>query len=49
MVTVIQLSLALGSTIGGVLFDGGGYRITFLASAAVRLLAALMAFLTSRK
>ncbi len=49
MVAVIQLSIALGSTVGGLLFDGSGYRITFLASAALLLLAALMAVLTSRK
>jgi len=49
MVAVIQLSIALGSTVGGMLFDGSGYRITFLASAALLLLAAVLAFVTSRK
>jgi predicted MFS family arabinose efflux permease len=48
MVAVIQLSIALGSTVGGMLFDGSGYRITFVASACVLLVAALLAFLTSR-
>lgn len=48
MVAVIQLCIALGSTIGGLLFDGGGYRISFLASAALLLLAAALAFMTSR-
>ncbi|MCY1534481.1 Purine ribonucleoside efflux pump NepI [compost metagenome] len=48
MVAVIQLSIALGSTLGGLLFDGSGYRSTFVASAAVLLLAALLTFLTSR-
>lgn len=48
MVAVIQLSIALGSTVGGMLFDGS-YRITFIASASVLLLAALLAFLTSHK
>lgn len=48
MVAMIQLCIALGSTIGGMLFDGSGYRTTFVASAAVLLLAALLAFLTSR-
>ncbi|AOE84779.1 transcriptional regulator [Pseudomonas sp. TCU-HL1] len=48
MVAVIQLSIALGSTLGGLLFDGSGYRGTFVASAAVLLLAALLTFLTSR-
>ena len=48
MVAVIQLSIALGSTVGGMLFDGNGYRITFIASACVLLIAALLAFLASR-
>ena len=48
MVAVIQLSIALGSTVGGLLFDGGGYRVTFLASAVVLLIAAVLAFWTSR-
>ncbi len=48
MVAMIQLSIALGSTIGGMLFDESGYRTTFVASAAVLLLAALLAFLASR-
>lgn len=48
MVAVIQLSIALGSTLGGLLFDGSGYRITFLASAILLILAAVMAFFTSR-
>ncbi|MNL59152.1 Purine ribonucleoside efflux pump NepI [compost metagenome] len=48
MVAVIQLAIALGSTVGGLLFDSTGYRSTFMASAAVLLFAALLAFLTSR-
>ncbi len=48
MVAVIQLSIALGSTMGGVLFDTAGYRSTFIASAGVLLLAALLTLLTSR-
>jgi len=48
MVAAVQLSIALGSTIGGVLFDASGYRATFAASAALLLIAALLAFLTSR-
>ncbi len=48
MVAVIQLCIALGSTIGGLLFDGSGYRATFVASAALLLLAAVLALLTSR-
>lgn len=48
MVAVIQLSIAVGSTLGGLLFDGSGYRSTFLASAAVLLLAAALAMQTAR-
>jgi predicted MFS family arabinose efflux permease len=48
MVAVIQLSIALGSTVGGVLFDGSGYQSTFVASAIVLLIAAFLARLTSR-
>ncbi len=48
MVAVIQLCIALGSTIGGVLFDGIGYQTTFVASAVLLLCAAALAFLTSR-
>lgn len=47
MVAVIQLAIATGSTVGGLLFDSSGYRSTFMASAAVLLLAAFLAFLTS--
>lgn len=48
MVAVIQLAIALGSTVGGMLFDSSGYRSTFLFSAIVLLLAAYLTFLTSR-
>ncbi|MFB8831194.1 MFS transporter [Azotobacter sp. CWF10] len=48
MVAVIQLAIALGSTVGGLLFDSTGYRSTFMASAAVLLFAAFLTFLTSR-
>jgi len=48
MVAVIQLAIALGSTVGGLLFDSTGYRSTFMASAVVLLLAAFLAFLTSQ-
>ncbi|MGO3666719.1 MAG: MFS transporter [Vreelandella alkaliphila] len=48
MVAVIQLSIALGSTVGGLLFDSAGYRSTFVASSAVLLFAAFLAFMTSR-
>ena len=45
MVAVIQFAIALGSTVGGVLFDASGYQSTFVASAVVLLIGA---FLTSR-
>lgn len=48
MVAVIQLCIALGSTFGGVLFDGFGYRTTFTASAALLVIAACLAFATAR-
>lgn len=48
MVAVIQLAIALGSTIGGMLFDSSGYKSTFVASATALLLAASLTFLTSR-
>ncbi len=48
MVAVIQLSIALGSTTGGLLFDAAGYQATFATSAAILLLAALLAAMTAR-
>lgn len=48
MVAVVQLSIAVGSTLGGVLFDGLGYQSTFIASAAALLLAAVLVILTAR-
>lgn len=48
MVAVIQLSIALGSTVGGALFDSSGYQSAFVASAAVLLFGAFLTFRTSR-
>lgn len=48
MVAVIQLAIALGSNIGGLLFDHGGYQSTFVFSAGVLLLAAFVTLMTSR-
>ncbi|MDH0738908.1 MFS transporter [Achromobacter spanius] len=48
MVAVIQLSIALGSLVGGALFDSVGYQSTFVASAAALVVAAFLAFLASR-
>ncbi|WP_240221377.1 MFS transporter [Rheinheimera hassiensis] len=49
MVAVIQLAIAVGSTLGGVLFDAGGYQIAFVASALLLLLAAVLTALTARR
>jgi len=49
MVAVIQLAITLGAVIGGVLYDMSGYRLTFAASAALLLIAALATGLTSRQ
>ncbi|WCM90968.1 MFS transporter [Acidovorax sp. NCPPB 3576] len=48
MVAVVQLSIALGSTVGGLLFDGIGYRGTFAFSAGLLLVGAFLVFLTAR-
>lgn len=48
MVAVIQLAIALGSSVGGVLFDAIGYQGTFVVSAVVLLIGALLTFQTSR-
>ncbi len=48
MVAVIQLSIALGSTLGGVLYDMEGYVTTYIASALILLSAASLAWWTAR-
>lgn len=48
MVAVVQLSIALGSTVGGLLFDSSGYRGTFAFSAGLLLVGAFLVFLTAR-
>lgn len=48
MVAVIQLAIATGSTVGGLLFDSSGYQSTFVASAAALLSGALLTLLASR-
>lgn len=47
MVAVVQLAIALGSTVGGVLFDTRGYQSTFIASAVMLLIGAFLTFQTS--
>jgi predicted MFS family arabinose efflux permease len=48
MVAVVQLSIAIGSTLGGLLFDGIGYGTAFGVSTALLLAAAVLAYMTAR-
>ena len=48
MVAIIQLSIALGSTLGGVLYDLDGYVTTFATSALILLVASSLAVWTAR-
>jgi predicted MFS family arabinose efflux permease len=48
MVAVVQLAIAAGSTIGGVLFDAGGYASTFAFAALLLRGAAFLAAATAR-
>jgi predicted MFS family arabinose efflux permease len=48
MVAVIQLAITLGATLGGSLFDTGGFRSTFALSAAMLCASALFAFFAWR-
>lgn len=47
-VAVVQLSIALGSTVGGLLFDHHGYESTFFVSAAVLLASAVLTAFAAR-
>jgi len=47
MVAVVQCSIALGATLGGLLFDSFGFASTFLASAGLLLVAAMLAYVTA--
>ena len=49
MVAVVQLSIALGSTVGGFAFDHSGYQSTFIISGLLLVIAAALTLLTSRK
>lgn len=49
MVAVVQLSIALGSTLGGLTFDHSGYQSTFAISGVLLVIAAALTFFTSRK
>lgn len=48
MVAVVQLAIALGAALGGVLFDSFGYNATFEMSATILLAAALLAVAAAR-
>jgi len=48
MVAVVQLAIASGATIGGILFDTSGYRATFGMSVAVLVLGAGVAWLAKQ-
>ncbi|POT58526.1 MFS transporter [Citrobacter amalonaticus] len=49
MVAVIQLSIALGSTLGGLAFDHSGWQSTFALSGGLLVAAAGLTILTSHK
>jgi len=49
MVAVIQLSIALGSTVGGMVFDNVGWQSTFAMSGILLLIAVVLTWFTSRK
>jgi predicted MFS family arabinose efflux permease len=48
MVAIIQLAIASGATVGGLVFDSNGYRATFELSATLLGVAAVLAFLAAR-
>lgn len=49
MVAVIQLAITAGATAGGVLYDGMGYKATFVASGLLLLAATMLAVFTNRR
>jgi predicted MFS family arabinose efflux permease len=48
MVAIVQLAIAAGATMGGLAFDLSGYRATFELSAALLVVAAVLAVLAAR-
>lgn len=48
IVAVVQLSIALGSTLGGLLYDGPGYQATFLTAALLLVIAGAVTLATAR-
>lgn len=47
MVAVVQLAITLGAALGGLLFDTYGYEITFVFSAIILAIGALMSSITA--
>lgn len=47
MVAMVQLSIALGSTLGGLAFDHSGWQSTFALSGVLLIAAAMFTFYTS--
>jgi len=48
MVAIVQLGIMLGATLGGLLYDMEGYRVTFGASAFLLIVAAALAALAAQ-
>lgn len=48
-VAVVQMSIALGSTVGGLLFDHSGYHSTFIISAVLLAICAVLTAITARQ
>ena len=48
LVAIVQLAIASGATVGGMLFDGFGYQATFGAAAAILVLASFTTLLAAR-
>ncbi|MBP6123893.1 MULTISPECIES: MFS transporter [Providencia] len=48
MVAVIQLSIACGASVGGILFDVGGYESAFIVSALLLVVAAIFVQCTAK-
>jgi predicted MFS family arabinose efflux permease len=49
IVAVVQLAIASGATLGGILFDASGYRASFSLSVAVLVTGAVLAWLAARQ
>ncbi|ESK40611.1 hypothetical protein P256_01066 [Acinetobacter nectaris CIP 110549] len=49
MVAVVQLAIALGSTIGGILFDYSGYQLAFAVSAIILTISSILTVYLAKK